>query len=130
MGDYRSLSVWKQAHDFALKIYLSTRQFPDSERFGLTAQLRRAAVSVVSNIAEGSGRRADRDQARFLKIALSSNCEVECQLLLSRDVGYISSKDWEILDDRCREIGRMLTGLIRSVSRRDPRKSTRACDYD
>ena len=128
MGDYRSLSVWKQAHSFALKIYISTRQFPDSERFGLTAQLRRASVSVVSNIAEGSGRRADREQARFLKIALSSNCEVECQLLLSRDVGYLTSSDWEILDDQCREIGRMLSGLIRSLGRWDSRK--RGVDRD
>ncbi len=124
MGDYRSLSVWKRAHSFTLEIYLSTRHFPDSERFGLMAQLRRAAVSVVSNIAEGSGRRADREQARFLKIALSSNCEVECQLLLSRDIGYLPSADWEVLDEHCREIGRMLSGLIRSVTRDDARKGS------
>ena len=92
-------------------------QFPDSERFGLTAQLRRAAISVVSNIAEGSGRRGERDQARFLIIARGSNCEVECQLLLSRDIGYLKSAEWETLDDHCREIGKMLSGLIRSLSR-------------
>ena len=95
MSDYRNLIVWKRAHAFALEVYLSTRSFPDSERFGLTAQLRRAAISVVSNIAEGWGRHETRDQVRFLKMARGSNCEVECQLLLSRDVGYLKSAAWE-----------------------------------
>ncbi len=118
MGDYRQLLVWKRAHGFALEVYQSTRSFPDSERFGLTAQLRRAAISIVSNIAEGSGRRADRDQARFLNIARGSVCEVECQLLLSRDVGYLKSDAWETLDGNCREIGRMLNGLIRALGKK------------
>ena len=118
MGDYRQLLVWKRAHGFALEVYQSTRSFPDSERFGLTAQLRRAAISVVSNIAEGSGRQADREQTRFLRIARGSICELECQLLLSRDVGYLKSASWEGLDGRCREIGRMLNGLIRALGRK------------
>jgi four helix bundle protein len=117
MGDYRQLLVWKRAHGFALEVYQSTRSFPDSERFGLTAQLRRAAISIVSNIAEGSGRRTDRDQTRFLNIARGSVCEVECQLLLSRDVGYLKPDAWETLDGNCREIGSMLNGLIGALRR-------------
>jgi four helix bundle protein len=115
MGDYQQLAVWKQAHGFTLEIYRSTASFPESERFGLTAQLRRASVSIVSNIAEGSGRKSDRDQARFFQIARGSVCEVECQLLLSRYVGYLRTATWSILNDQCREIGRMLNGLLGSL---------------
>ena len=118
MGDYRQLLVWKRAHGFALKVYQFTRSFPDSERFGLTAQLRRAAISIVSNIAEGSGRQADRDHTRFLNIARGSVFEVECQLLLSRDVGYLESNAWESLDGECRKIGSMLNGLIRALRKK------------
>ena len=94
MSDYRNLIVWKRAHTFALEVYLSTKSFPDSERFGLTTQLRRAATSVVSNIAEGWGRHETRDQVRFLKMARGSICEVECQILLSRDLGYLRPAEW------------------------------------
>lgn len=115
MGDYRRLAVWKQAHAFTLAIYRSTGSFPDSERYGLTAQLRRAAVSIVSNIAEGASRHSDRELVRFLQIAHGSACEVECQLLLSRDLGYLQSNKWVAANADCRELGRMLNGLIRAL---------------
>ncbi len=115
MGDYRQLSVWKRAYDFTLGVYRSTGSFPDCERYGLTAQLRRAAVSVVSNIVEGASRHSDRELARFLRIAHGSACEVECQLLLSRDLGYLQSDKWMVLSADCRELGKMLNGLIRSL---------------
>jgi four helix bundle protein len=118
MGDYRQLSVWKRAHGLSLDIYRSTQSFPDSERYGLTAQLRRAAISIVSNIAEGSGRQSDREQARFLRIARGSTSELECQLLLSRDVGYLKPGAWLILDSDCREVARMLSGLINTLRTR------------
>jgi four helix bundle protein len=85
MGDFRKLGAWQRAYKVALQIYHSTGGFPDHERYGLTSQLRRASVSVVSNIAEGTGRRNDRELARFLSIARGSVREFECQLLLSRD---------------------------------------------
>ena len=116
MGDYRELSVWKRAHALALAIYRSTRSFPDSERYGLVAQLRRAAVSVVSNMAEGSGRQSDRELARFLRIARGSVCEIQCQLLLSRDLEYLHFDSWTILDADCREVSMMLNALIRSFA--------------
>ena len=86
MGNYQELSVWKRAHDLALKVYRGTQSFPDAERFGLTSQVRRAAVSIVSNIAESSARPCNREQIRFLNIALGSTCELESQILLSRDI--------------------------------------------
>jgi four helix bundle protein len=118
MGNYRQLAVWKRAHGFVIKVYRSTETFPDRERYGLTAQLRRAAVSVISNIAEGSGRQGDREQIRFLKIARGSVCETECQLLLSRDLGYLDAPAWKLLDQDCQEISRMLNGLVRSFTPR------------
>jgi four helix bundle protein len=115
MGDYRKLTVWKHAQGVALEIYRSTQFFPTNERFGLVAQLRRAAVSIESNIAEGTGRQSDRGLGRFLRIAHGSACEVECQLLLSRDLGYLNPARWKALDTNCRELGKMLNGLIRSL---------------
>ena len=79
MGDYRQLAVWKRAYALTAEIYRSTRPFPDSERYGLTSQMRRAAISILSNIAEGSGRQSDREQVRFLRIARGLTCELECQ---------------------------------------------------
>ena len=117
MGNYRQLLVWKRAHTLALDVYRATQRFPTEERYGLTAQLRRAAVSVVSNIAEGSGRLGDREHIRFLRIARGSVSEVECQLLLSRDLGYLGSSAWTVLDEQSQDLARMLTGLIQSLGR-------------
>jgi four helix bundle protein len=117
MGNYRQLLVWKRAHTLALDVYRATQRFPTEERYGLTAQLRRAAVSVVSNIAEGSGRLGDREHIRFLRIARGSVSEVECQLLLSRNLGYLGSSAWTVLDEQSQDLARMLTGLIQSLGR-------------
>jgi len=116
MGNYRQLSVWNRAHTFALAVYRTTQKFPSEERYGLTVQLRRAVLSIVSNIAEGSGRQGDREQVRFLRIARGSVSEVECQLLLSRDLEYLDSNAWAVLDEQCQSLARMLTGLIRSLT--------------
>jgi four helix bundle protein len=118
MGNYRDLSVWNRAHTLALNIYRTTRGFPAEERYGLASQLRRAAVSVVSNIAEGGGRQSDGEQIRFLRIARGSIQELECQLLLSRDLEFISPDVWHSLDAEMQEISKMLHGLIRSLVRR------------
>lgn len=115
MGDYRQLSAWKRAHTLTLAIYRSTQSFPDRERYCLVAQLRRAATSVVSNIVEGASRHSDRELARFLRIAHGSVCEAECQLLLSRDLGYLKHDQWLALNAGCQELGKVLNGLIRSL---------------
>jgi four helix bundle protein len=115
MGDYKELLVWKQAHRLALDIYRGTQQFPHEERYGLVAQMRRAALSVVSNIAEGSGRQSDREQSRFLRIARGSVHEVQCQLLISRDLGFLTSDKWLVLDGAVQEISKMIHGLVSSL---------------
>jgi four helix bundle protein len=115
MGNYHKLSVWKRAYSLVLAIYRATKRFPDHERYGLTAQLRRASISVVSNIAEGSGRQGDREHVRFLRMAHGSVCELQCQLLLARDVGYLEGSPWKLLNDDCEQLGKMLNGLIRSL---------------
>ena len=118
MGDYRRLSAWKRAQALVLAVYRSTQEFPITERYGLVAQLRRAAVSVVSNIAEGAGRQSDRELTRFLRIARGSVFELECQLLVARELGYFKADAWTALDAQCAEVSKMLLGLIRSISAR------------
>ena len=122
MGNYRQLKVWEKAHALALRVYLITRIFPSEEKYRLAAQMRRASVSVISNIAEGAGRQSDREQMRFLRIARGSVHELECQLLLSKDLGYIRSDAWSDLDNQAQEISRMINGLIASLL---PRSSLR-----
>ena len=111
----RKLTVWKLAHGLALEVHRSTAQFPIAERYGLAAQMRRAAVSVVSNIAEGCGRQHDRELAYFLRIARGSIRELECQLLLARDLGYITEDVWDGFDEGAQEVSKMLSGLVHTV---------------
>lgn len=115
MQDYRKLIVWQKSHQLALEIYGVTRSFPAAERYGLTSQIRRSAVSVPSNIVEGSGRNSSQDFLRFLQIAFSSCGELEYQLLLSKDLGYLKNTEYEKLYGVVNEIRRMLAGLISKV---------------
>ncbi|EXJ13566.1 hypothetical protein D779_3616 [Imhoffiella purpurea] len=101
----------------ALEIYKATRGFPDAERFGLSAQMRRCAVSVPSNIAEGCGRGTDADFARFVRIAAGSANELEYQCLLSRDLSYLSEDQADALMLQCSEVRRMLSGLLSKLCR-------------
>jgi four helix bundle protein len=117
MGNYLRLSVWKRAHRLAVAVYRATTSFPSTERYGLTAQIRRASVSTISNIVEGSARHGDRELVRFLKIAHGSVCEIQCQLLLSRDLDFLPRDTWKQLKHECRHLGRMLNGLIRSLEK-------------
>jgi four helix bundle protein len=112
MPDYRRLKVWEKAHETVLRVYAASTRFPSVERFGLTAQIRRAAVSVPSNIAEGSGRRGDGDFRRFVAFALGSSHELEYQLLLARELGYLKDADHAELSGRVVEVGRMLSALL------------------
>jgi four helix bundle protein len=118
MQRYTELKVWQRGQALALEIYRRTEGFPDKERFGLTAQLRRAAVSVPANIAEGSRRQGAQDYARFLNIAEGSLAEVGCLLLLSRDLGYLEAPIAEKLSAEVEEISRMLYALRTKVEGR------------
>jgi four helix bundle protein len=111
VGDYRKLNIWIKAHELTRAVYRHTARFPPGERYGLTSQLRRCAVSLGSNMVEGSGRRSDGDMRRFLQIARGSLCELQYQLLLARDLEYLSRETWDSLAAVSDEIGRMLVGL-------------------
>ena len=115
MKDFRQLIVWEKAHSATLSAYRLLRTFPVEERFALADQIRRAAVSVPSNIAEGCGRDSDRDFARFLKISAGSASELEYQMLLARDLGYISADDCSHMNTRLNEAKRMLNSLIQTL---------------
>ena len=91
MKDFRRLDVWQKSHALTLGIYKATAAFPNDERFGLTSQIRRCSVSIEANIAEGCGRGADPDFRRFLHMAPGSASELDCELLLSRDLSFIST---------------------------------------
>ncbi|RNE92695.1 four helix bundle protein [Marichromatium sp. AB32] len=116
MRDYRKLSVWHKAHALTLAIYETTQGFPPSERFGLVPQMRRAASSVPSNLAEGCGRGSDADFARFVRIAAGSVNELEYQCLLARDLHYLPAAHADERMRECAEIRRMLAGLLTSLA--------------
>jgi four helix bundle protein len=115
MQDFRKLMVWQKSHALVLEVYRISRDFPSEERFGLTSQMRRCAVSIPSNIAEGCGRGSDPDFARFLTIAMGSSSELEYQLLLSKDLGYLETMLYQSLELKVIEVKRMLAGLIQKV---------------
>ena len=115
MQRFTELKVWQRSHALVLEIYRITRGFPSDERFALTSQLRRAATSVPTNIAEGSRRQSNQEYARFLNIAQGSMAEVEYLLILSRDLGYIPPDGFDRLAAEVDEIARMLHGLRAKV---------------
>src|SRR6266699_5893613 len=114
MFNFEKLDVWQKAIDFANLVYNETRAFPAEERFGLTNQLRRAAVSVSSNIAEGSSRRSQADFARFIEIGTGSVFELASQIFIARRQGLLAEKNFQEIYANAQEIGRMLSGLKNS----------------
>jgi len=119
MKDFKELRVWQKSHELALFVYESSKSFPREEIFGLTSQIRRAAVSIDANIAEGCGRRSDGEFARFLQIARGSASEVENHLLLARDLKYLASGKHAELATRLIEVQRMLTSLVSAVAEKN-----------
>ena|SRR6266550_2373325 len=112
---YRDLEVWKIAVDLTLEIYRITDSFPQSERFGLTSQLRRGAVSIASNIAEGHARSSRGEFRNFLSVARGSAIEVEVQLFLAEQIGYVQSSTLVNARGYCESISRMITNLKRAL---------------
>lgn len=112
MQDFQQLRVWQAAHQQVLHVYRATRSFPEEERYGLTSQIRRAAVSVAANIAEGCGRHSRRDVAQFFQIAMGSASEVQYHVLLAHDLGFLNEGDYAVLKKRATDVKRMLAGLI------------------
>ena len=115
MQDYHKLQVWQKSHQLTLSVYRMTAAFPKAEIFGLTSQMRRAVASIESNIAEGCGRGSNLELARFLRIALGSASELECQIEIARDLEYLNQSvaaEWLVA---ATEIKRMLTGLLKRL---------------
>lgn len=112
---FTDLEAWKEAHTFVLIIYKITKTFPKEEVFGLTSQLRRAVVSITSNIAEEFSRNSSKEKVQFYFIAKGSLTEVQSQLLIARDIGYANKEDFDVLAKQADTVGRILTGHIRAT---------------
>lgn len=115
MNSHKDLNVWKNAVSFVSDIYKITESFPNSELFGLTNQIRRAAVSIPSNIAEGAARMSQKEFNQFLSIALGSSAEVETQLLIALNLQFISTNEYKELTIKIDDIRKMLIGLKKSL---------------
>ncbi len=115
MSDYKKLKVWEDAHKFTIDIYNITGKFPNNEQYGLTSQIRRSASSIPTNIVEGCGQLDNGNLIRFLGIAKGSAFELEYQLLLAKDLKYITNEEYKFLVAKIQSIICMLTGLIKSL---------------
>jgi len=115
LKSYKELKVWQKAYSLCIEIYKITRTFPKEELYGLTSQMRRSAVSVPSNIAEGYGRKTTPEYLRSLYIAYGSSCELETQILLSGDLGLMKAEALNKLQADLGEVERMLKALIKAV---------------
>jgi four helix bundle protein len=115
MQDFKELKVWEKGHQLTLTVYRITKDFPKSELYGLVSQMRRAAGSVPSNIAEGCGRSGQRELARFLEIAVGSASELQYHFILARDLEYLQSQHADALEQQAIEVKRMLASLIGRV---------------
>ncbi|MBV6420186.1 MAG: hypothetical protein DAHOPDDO_01415 [Ignavibacteriaceae bacterium] len=115
MRDFRKLKVWEKAHAITLKIYKVTEKYPREELYGLTSQIRRACVSIPTNIAEGCVRSSDADFCRFLYIALGSTSELEYLILLSMDLKFINTELHIELNNEINEIKKMLISMIQKL---------------
>ena len=114
-GSFKDLFVWQRAVELSLAVYKLTAEFPASEQFGLANQLRRASVSIASNIAEGYGRPSKGEYLQFLGHARGSNCEVQTQLVIAGGLGFSSEAKRHGAESHCDEIGRMLVVLMRKL---------------
>ena len=115
MKDFRSLKVWEKAHLLTLKIYKVTEKFPREELYGLTSQIRRACVSIPTNIAEGCVRSSDADFSRFIYIALGSTSELEYLMMLAMDLNFIKTELHTELNNEINEIKKMLISMIKKL---------------
>ncbi|MCQ4035394.1 four helix bundle protein [Kaistella montana] len=115
MKDFRQLQVWSKAHHLVKEIYLITESFPKEEIYGVTSQLRRASVSIPTNIAEGCGRGSDADFKRFIQMSFGSASEVEYLVFLSFELSFITESNYVILNPQIVEIKKMLARLINKL---------------
>jgi len=110
---FKDLEAWKQGHVLVLSIYRITKKYPSNEQFGITNQMRRAAVSVTSNIAEGFSRQTFKEKFQFYSMALGSLTELQNQLLISKDIGYLPESDFQKIDEQSLFTQKLLRGLLK-----------------
>ncbi len=115
MHNFRELKVWKKSRILVKDVYILTQKFPKAEQFGLTSQIRRSAISVPSNIAEGCGRDTKKQLSHFLEIAMGSSCELETQLLLAFDIGYLTEIELNTVVTQINKIQKMIVGFKKSL---------------
>jgi four helix bundle protein len=118
MRPHENLDVWKKGIDFVIDIYRATEKFPSEEKFGLISQLRRASVSIPSNIAEGAARKSDKEFLYFLSNAQGSASEVSTEILISLKLGYLNHEHYGDLQSKLDEIGKMITGLCTHIKKK------------
>lgn len=123
MQDYRDVVVWQRSHKLVLEIYKLTESFPSSEKYGLVSQMRRSACSIPMNIAEGRSKSSDKDFARYLDISSGSAGELDYHILLAKDLGMISSNQYDQLYSELIEIRKMLNGFRKAISKNKKAKS-------
>lgn len=124
LNTYKNLKVWKKSRELVSQIYRLTSSFPDEEKYGITSQLRRAIISVTTNIAEGSARQSGKEFNRFLDIAYSSAIETENLVILSMDLSFIQQDDAKDLLNSLDEIQKMLHGLSASITSKEPEEES------
>lgn len=115
MSDFRKLLVWQKSMSLTTKIYTNTKQFPKEELFGLTSQIRRSAISIPSNIAEGLGRDSNNELIRFLNIAVGSLFELQTQLEIAKNITYLNEEEFNNLYEDSREVERMLIAFLKKL---------------
>ena len=128
MQDFRKLKMWEKAHQLTLAVYRVTVKFPKDETYGLISQIRRAAASIPTNMAEGCGRDTEPEFNRFMQIAMGSACETEYQLLLAKDLGYLGNDDYLKMNEQISEIKRMLSTLIVKIKNHDSNSAYRIAE--
>lgn len=114
-----NIQAWQKAYAFTLLVYKATRKFPDFEKYGLSSQFQRAAVSIIANIAEGSRRISKADKLHFMHIAQGSLEECRCYILLSKDLGYVSTEEYNELNTSIEYASRLLNAFIKGINEHD-----------
>lgn len=117
MNNFRKLKIWERSIELSTDIYRITNQFPKSELYGITSQIRRAVVSISSNIAEGAGRQSQKEFVQFLNIAKGSCYELETQLLISKNLKFIKKEDFRNLEEKLVQIEKMIYALVKKLNK-------------
>jgi four helix bundle protein len=113
MKDFKELEIWQKGHEMAIEVFNLTKTFPSEEKYGLTSQMRRSSQSIPTNIAEGCGRNSQKELLRFSSIAMGSASELEYQLIISKDIGFIKPQDYTDINGRLLTLKKMLNAFMK-----------------